>query len=157
MGTPGDLRNGIGMTSDQLATVFAPFEQADTSTTRRFGGTGLGLSISTRLVELMQGEIHAESQPGEVDRAAPEEPACVGRRGGSPRRDEGRRHRGPGDEEVQLHFNTQKYPGRDQVRAVTQALLAGPGKITDIALRAGRLPEPEANGTRYIKIPLNVL
>jgi len=43
----------------------------------------------------------------------------------------------PGDEEVQQHFNTQKYPGRDQVRAVTQALLAGPGKASDIAMRAG--------------------
>jgi ATP-dependent DNA helicase RecQ len=42
-----------------------------------------------------------------------------------------------GDEHVQEHFNTQKYPGRDQVRAVAHALLAGPGKASDIALRAG--------------------
>src|SRR5262249_39672423 len=42
-----------------------------------------------------------------------------------------------GDEQVQEHFNTQKYPGRDQVRAVTQALLAGAGKASEIALRAG--------------------
>ncbi|MDD3328674.1 MAG: ATP-binding protein [Zoogloea sp.] len=58
------IDTGIGMTAEQLTTVFAPFEQADNSTTRRFGGTGLGLAITRRIVELMGGSLHAESQAG---------------------------------------------------------------------------------------------
>mgnify|MGYP000597254581 CR=1 FL=1 len=55
---------GIGIASDRLEAIFAPFEQADLSTTRRFGGTGLGLTISSRLVRLMGGAIKVTSQVG---------------------------------------------------------------------------------------------
>jgi two-component system, sensor histidine kinase and response regulator len=55
---------GMGIEPGSLAKLFQPFTQVDSSTTRRFGGTGLGLSIVRRLVELMGGQVGADSEPG---------------------------------------------------------------------------------------------
>ena len=55
---------GIGIAEKDIAALFQPFSQVDSSSTRRYGGSGLGLSICARLVQLMGGEIGVHSLPG---------------------------------------------------------------------------------------------
>lgn len=58
------IDTGIGIDEQKLEKVFKPFSQGDSSTTRKYGGTGLGLAICRKLVQLMEGEIKAISNPG---------------------------------------------------------------------------------------------
>jgi two-component system sensor histidine kinase/response regulator len=59
---------GIGVPLEKQALIFEAFEQADSSTTRRFGGTGLGLAISRKLIQMMGGRVWLESEPGHGSR-----------------------------------------------------------------------------------------
>jgi two-component system sensor histidine kinase/response regulator len=59
---------GVGINETRIKELFQPFVQADNSTTRQFGGTGLGLAIVKQLVEMMNGDVGADSRPGEGSR-----------------------------------------------------------------------------------------
>ncbi|HIK46725.1 MAG TPA: DUF3365 domain-containing protein, partial [Leptolyngbyaceae cyanobacterium M65_K2018_010] len=61
----GVADTGIGMTPEQQAKLFQAFNQADPSTTRKYGGTGLGLVITQKFCEMMGGDIHVSSKPGQ--------------------------------------------------------------------------------------------
>ncbi|HJW03448.1 MAG TPA: response regulator [Azospira sp.] len=106
---------GVGLSTEQLEHLFQPFQQGDSSTTRRYGGTGLGLSISRRLVEMMGGTLWVESVPGEGSNFQFSLPFSL-----------------PADRE-------QEYPGLPDLRGLRVLLLeASPGarKVLSAYLRA---------------------
>ncbi|MFF0296019.1 HAMP domain-containing protein [Kitasatospora sp. NPDC004614] len=90
--------SGIGIGADHLESIFGAFQQADGTTSRKYGGTGLGLSISRELARLLGGAVSAESVPGEgscftlllPDRLAPAPEATAEPRAGEPRAGEPR-------------------------------------------------------------------
>jgi CheY-like chemotaxis protein len=69
--------SGIGMTSEQAERIFAPFQQADASTTRKYGGTGLGLAISRHFCRMMGGNVVVESAIGQGSTFTVRLPAVV--------------------------------------------------------------------------------
>jgi signal transduction histidine kinase/DNA-binding response OmpR family regulator len=75
---------GIGVPDEQKARLFDSFEQADAGTTRKYGGTGLGLAICKKIINLMDGEIWVESEPGKGARFIFEIEICWGARRESP-------------------------------------------------------------------------
>src|SRR6185436_9185183 len=69
--------SGIGMTPAQMGRLFQAFEQADASTTRKYGGTGLGLAISRKFCRMMQGDLTVVSESGRGSRFTATLPAVV--------------------------------------------------------------------------------
>jgi CheY-like chemotaxis protein/anti-sigma regulatory factor (Ser/Thr protein kinase) len=78
---------GIGITPEQQALLFSPFQQAESTTTRKYGGTGLGLAISKHIVDIMSGSISLESEPGKGTTVAVTVPLCAADRDAAPHND----------------------------------------------------------------------
>jgi signal transduction histidine kinase/CheY-like chemotaxis protein len=78
---------GIGITPEQQALLFSPFQQAESTTTRKYGGTGLGLAISKHIVDIMSGSISLESEEGKGTTVTVTVPLSAAARGAVPRDD----------------------------------------------------------------------
>jgi signal transduction histidine kinase/ActR/RegA family two-component response regulator len=154
--------SGVGMSAEQVGRLFVSFEQADPSTTRRYGGTGLGLAISKRLVELMKGSIRVSSRSGEgsvfcvrlpLAGAMPAGPSTAGR--------EAVAERGEVGEPVRERLaGLQVLVAEDNIvnQIVIQSLLESEGAQADIVgdghLAVARVSTP---GVRYDVVLLDVM
>ena len=139
---------GIGIPAEKLPGLFHAFEQADASTTRKYGGTGLGLVITRRLAELMGGDVGAESEPGKgstfwftarLQRGQGVMPAVTESRISSPEA-----------EQRQYYGGARLLLAEDNVinREVALELLHGAGLAVDIAVD-GREAAAQARITAY--------
>jgi len=91
---------GIGMTEEQRAKLFQRFQQADASTTRKFGGTGLGLSITKAFSTMLGGDIEVESTPGQGSIFIVRSPATFEEHGDAAAEQDGTAGEGAGNEAV---------------------------------------------------------
>ncbi len=146
---------GIGIAPQKLSGVFQAFEQADASTTRKYGGTGLGLAITRNLAQLMGGEAGAESEPGKgstfwltarLQRGHGVMPAAMTVRSGDPEAELRQYHGG-----ARLLLAEDN----DVNREVALELLHGAGLVVDIA-ENGREALDKARSAAYDLILMDV-
>ena len=127
--------SGIGISDDQQSRLFSPFEQADTSTSRKFGGTGLGLAITKKLIEMMGGSVDYSSTYGAGSVFWCELPL----------------------RESYQTMGTGKYPTESSISAPLHILLVDDVKINLIVLSSmlqqwGHMTETAENGLQAIEL-----
>ena len=138
---------GIGMTPEQLSRIFEAFEQADTSTSRKYGGTGLGLTISRRLVQLMGGRIGVDSEYGKGTTGWIEVPLKVSQATPQPLLDAELRQRLPADTRVLLIDDMQNT--RNAIGHLLRDAQLFSVKVADADAGARVLAEADAQGKPF--------